>query len=90
MFLSPVTDKEINDIISNLFPSKSIDLFSIPVNLVKVLKLRVFHPLAKLISQSFFKGIVPSKLKVAKVISLFKQRDSEIASNYRSLSVANI
>ena len=90
MFLTPVTHMEIEDIISNLDPSKSIGPFSIPINLLKVLKLHISHPLAKLINQSFVQGIVPSKLKVAKVISLFKQGDSEITSNYRPISLLPI
>ena len=87
MFLSSVTHMEIEDIISNLDSPKSIFPFSITINLVKVLKLHISHPLAKLINQSI---IVPSKLKVAKVISLFKQGDSEIESNYRPISLLSI
>ena len=87
MFLSSVTHMEIEDTISILDSSKSVDPFSISINLLRVLKLHIFHPLAKLINQSFLKGIVPSKLKVAKVISLFKQGDSEITSNYRHISL---
>jgi len=64
---------EIEDIISNLDSSKSIGPLSIPINLLKVLKCHISYPLAKHINQSFVKGIVPSKLKVARVIPLFKQ-----------------
>ena len=53
-------------------------------------KLQISHPLAKLINQLFVQGIVPSKLKVAKVISLFKQGDSEITSSYRPISMLPI
>ena len=81
---------EIEDIISNLDLSKSIGPFSIPINLLKVLKRHISYPLAKLINQSFVKGIVPAKLKVAKVIPLFKEGDSEIASNYRPISLLPI
>ena len=88
MFLSPVAHMEIDDIISNLDSSKSIGSFGILINLVKILKLHISHPLTKLINQSFLKGIVPSKLKVAKVNSLFKQGDSEVASDYRPIREA--
>ena len=81
---------EVEDIISNFDSSTSIRPFSIPLNLVKVLKLHISHPLAKLINQSFVQGIVPSKLKVAKVISLLQKRDSEIAPNYRPISLLPI
>ena len=90
MFLSSVTHKEIEDIISNVNSSKSTGPFSMPVNLVKVLKLYISHALAKLINQSFLIGIVPSKLKVAKVLSLFKQGDSEITSKYRPITLLPI
>ena len=81
---------EIEDIISNLDSSQSIGPFSIPIILLKVLKRHISYPLAILINQLFVKGIVPSKLKVAKVIPLFKQGDSEIASNYRPISLLPI
>ena len=81
---------EIENILSNLDSSKSIGPFSIPINLFKVLKRHISYPLAKLINQSFVKGIVPSKLKVAKVIPLFNQGDSEIVSNYRPISLLPI
>ena len=41
IFLSPVTHKEIEDIISILDSTNSIGPFSIPINLVKVIKLHV-------------------------------------------------
>ena len=87
MFLTPVTPLEIEDIIANLDSTKSIGPFSIPINLLQVLKGHISHPLAKLINQSFVQGIVPSKLKVAKVIPLFKQGDSKMLSNYRPISL---
>ena len=90
IFLTPVIHMEIEDIISNLDSSKSIGPFSIPIILLKIPKRYISYPLAKLINQSFVKGTVPSKLKVAKVIPLFKQGDSEIASNYRPISLLPI
>ena len=90
MFLTPVTLLEIEDIIANLNSTKAIGPLSIPINVLQVLKGHISHPLAKLINQSFVQGIVPSKLKVAKVISLFKQRESKILSNYRPISLLPI
>ena len=87
IFLSPVTHKEIEDIISNLDSSKSIGPFSIPINLLKILKLHISHPLSKLINESFLKGVFPSKLKIAKVIPLLKQGDPKNTSNYRPISL---
>ena len=51
IFLSPVTHKEIEDLISTLDSSKSIGPFSIPNNLLKILKLHISHPLTKLVNK---------------------------------------
>ena len=50
MFLSSVTNKEVDDIISHLDSSKSIGPFNIPINLLKVLKFLISHRLAKFVS----------------------------------------
>ena len=80
MFLTPVAQMKIEDIISSLDSLKSNGPFSIPRNLVKALKRHISYLLEKFINQSFVKGIALFKLIVAKVIPLFKQGDSEIAS----------
>ena len=90
IFLSPVSHKEIEDIISTLDSSKSIGPFSIPINLLKFLKLHISHPLTKLVNKSFLKGVLPSRLKISKVIPLLKQGDPNITSNYRPISLLPI
>ena len=90
LYLSPVTHFEVEDIISNLDSAKSIGPYSIPVNLLKILKRHISHPLAELVNQSFLKGIFPHKLKVAKVVSIYKKGDPEDVSNYRPISLLPI
>ena len=77
-------------VLSNLDSSKSIGPFSIPINLLKVLKLHISHPLTKLVSESFLNGVFLSKLKIAKVIPLLKQGDPKQASKYRPISLLPI
>ena len=67
--------------------SKSSGPHSIPINLLKTLGPYISNSLATLINQSFFKGIFPNKLKVAKVIPVFKKGDTETKSNYRPISL---
>ena len=74
-------------IIDNIFTSKTVGPHSIPIDLLKILGPHISEALAKLVNQSFLEGIFPSKLKLAKVISLYKKDDPEIASNYRPISL---
>ena len=53
-------------------------------------KQHISHPLAELVNQLFLKGVFPLKLKVAKVVFVFKQGDPEIMANYRPISLLPI
>ena len=90
ILLSPVTAIEVNRTILNLDQTKSIGPYSIPIKALKILGPKIFHPLTKIINLSFTKGIFPSKLKIAKVISIFKKGDPEVPSNYRPISLLPI
>ena len=90
LYLEPVTNFEVEDIISNLDSAKSVGPHSIPVNLLKILKRYISHPLAELVNQSFLTGIFPQKLKVAKVVSIYKKSDPQDVSNYRPISLLPI
>ena len=87
IFLSPVDHIEVENEISRLDSSKSSGPHSIPINLLKILGPYISNSLATLINQSFFKGIFPNQLKVAKVIPVFKKGDTETKSNYRPISL---
>ena len=76
--------------VANLYSSKSIGPHSVPINIFKIVKHPISHPLAKIVNQSFLKGTFPSKLKVAKVVPVFKKGDPEIRSNYRPISLLPI
>ena len=41
-------------------------------------------------NQSFLSGTFPDKLKIAKVITLFKKGNPELPSNYRAISLLSI
>ena len=87
---SPVTHFEVVDIVSNFDSAKSIGPYSIPVNLLKILKRHISHPLAELVNQSFLKEIFSHKLKVAIVVSIYKKGDPEDVSNYMPMSLLPI
>ena len=90
LFLTPVTSIEVNDLINILNPSKSVGPNSIPIKLLKIIGCSVSPLLALLVNQSFQSGIFPDKLKIAKVISIFKKGNPELPSNYRPISLLPI
>ena len=44
-------------------------------------------PLAHIINQSFITGTVPDKLKIAKIVPIFKSGNNTSFNNYRSISI---
>ena len=90
LFLTPVTSIEVNDLINILNPSKSVGPNSIPIKLLEIIGCSVSPLLALLVNQSFQSGIFPDKLKIAKVISIFKKGNPELPSNYRPISLLPI
>ena len=68
---------------------KSVGLFSIPLNMLKMLK-SAFAPLAVLINESICTGIFPDKLKIAKVIAIHKKSSTDNPSNYRPISLLSV
>ena len=90
LFLTPVTWIEVKDLINILNPSKSVGPNSIPIKLLKILGSSIAPLLAVLVNQSFQSGIFPDKLKIAKVITLFKKGNPELPSNYRPISLLPI
>ncbi len=56
LFLNPVTEFEVNDVISNLDTNKSSDAYGIPIKLVKLIKYVIVGPLTLLINESFSSG----------------------------------
>ena len=72
-FLFPTTSREIEVEISNLRTSKAVGSFSIPTDILKIIKFVVSNPLEKLFNASFSTGIEPYDLKLANVVPLYKK-----------------
>ena len=60
-----------------------------PTNIIKFASEFISEPLAELINCSMKSGIFPDKLKVAKVIPIFKTGDRSLVNNYRPISILN-
>ena len=74
IFMTPTDTNEVLNCISSLDLNKSTGPFSIPSNIITLLKHdSISEPISKIINLSFSTGIFPSNLKIAKVIPVFKK-----------------
>ena len=86
MMLYEVSEVEVINIINNLKPA-SAGWDGISADVVKSCYLNFLAPLTHIMNISIIKGIVPSEMKIARVIPLFKSGDAMVFSNYRPVSV---
>ena len=82
-----VTISEILEATKLLQDKKTPDHNGISSNFLKKIIFNIAKPLHHILQQSFEKGIVPSQLKIAKVIPIFKNGDRCNMDNYRPVSL---
>ena len=81
-------DESIVEKIIDNFPSKnSCGYDGISLRLLKFCKLTIIKPLMLIIRQVLNTGIFPEKLKIARVIPIFKKGNEELFGNYRPISI---
>ena len=85
--MTPTSNTEIIDTISNMDTSKSVGPNSIPNQLIQAIKHSISTPLAKIFNRSFISGIFPEFLKLTKIIPIHKKDSKLIISNYRPISL---
>ena len=80
--------KEIILIIQSLNNNKATGPYSIPTNILKLIKSNICYPLKEIINLSFARGIYPNKLKIAKVNPIYKGKGELCEfSSYRPISL---
>ena len=89
-FAAPSFPVEMSDIISLLKSGKSLGPNSIPTKILKLLSPLISSPLSQIINESLQSGVFPDKMKLAKVIPLFKKGCPLTASNYRPISLLSV
>ena len=89
-FFNPVTQTEIESEIMNTPLNKAHGLYSFPTRILRSARHILSHPLSALINMSVEQGIYPSKLKLAKVIPIYKSNDESDPSNYRPISLLSV
>ena len=73
--------------ISLLSSNKSHGVYSCPVSILKVAKCFVSQPLMEIVNTSILEGTFPKKLKLAKVVPVFKSGEDTDPNNYRPISL---
>lgn len=79
--------EEVLKLINNLKPKHSAGHDSISSKLLKKMGTIIAPSLTVIINQSLCTGIFPNKLKIAKVIPLYKKNDDSQIENYRPISL---
>ena len=71
-------------------PNKSSGPDNIGPKLMKEVAEILIDPLVHIFNLSLTTRVVPDKLKIAKIIPVFKKGDSQLPSNYRPISLLNV
>ena len=87
MFLSPVNENEVMNTIQKCKNKTSEDSDNITMKFLKEVFQYILKPFTRICNLSFRDGIFPDKMKLAKVIPLFKSGDKGSFNNYRPVSL---
>ena len=86
-FCRPISEYEVRREILSLVNNKSHGLYSCPTQLIKYAHGIISDVLSKIFSMSISTGVYPSKLKMAKIIPIFKDGEKLDVNNYRPISL---
>ena len=75
LYFSPITIKEVIDLIVKLPNKKSSGFDQIDNILLKELKMELASPLCVLFNRSLAEGIFPNSMKIAEVVPLYKSKE---------------
>jgi len=86
-FLAPTDSVEIARIIMSLKPKKSSGQDGISSKLLQTLCIQLSIPISIIVNKSMSSGKVPTAMKIAKVIPIYKSKDKMVMGNYRPISL---
>ena len=87
LFLSPITQEEVISAANLIKPKSSQGYDNISCKIMKLSIEHIKHPLEHVLNLSLSNGIVPDKMKIAKVLPVFKNGDKTVFNNYRPISI---
>jgi len=84
---SETNPEEVKKIIDSFKNKASAGYDGVPMTIIKDVQSSLHKVLSYLINISFTNGIFPDKLKISKVIPIYKKGDTKAMSNYRPVSL---
>ena len=85
--MTPVTLEDVISYCKSLTPKSSYGYDGISNKLLKAGMNEIANPFSYIINPSFNTGTFPSKMKLARVIPIFKAGSNQLISNYRPISL---
>ncbi len=90
IFLEQISTEEVCKVIKSMAGGTAAGDDGFNLELVKLNATILAQPLTYIYNLSLYTGIVPKRLKIAKVIPLFKKDDEKLPSNYRPISLLSV
>jgi len=90
MYLRPITRQELFEHLTGLDKTKSPGIDDISPNILSAVADLITDPLLHVYNLSFDTGVFPEKLKMAKIIPLYKKNEHHLPGNYRPISLLSI
>ena len=87
LFFNPITIDELIDVCKTLKSGKSNGYDDISADVVKYVFYYIAEPFLHVCNLSLSCGHVPSKLKISKVVPIYKKDDAQEFTNYRPISI---
>ena len=87
LFLTPITEEEILNVVLNMSNKTSTDYYYINMETVKKCIDVIVKPLTNIFNKSFNTGVFPDSMKTAKVVPIFKSGNKSDFTNHRPISL---
>ena len=84
---SHVTAEELKTITKGFKDGKAPGADNIPISIIKKTLDIISGPLLSIINLSLSSGVFPDRLKISKIIPVYKSDDASLAQNYRPISI---
>ena len=82
--------RDVVKVVLNMKSNSSPGPDGIPANFIKNVISHVANPLCKVFNLLLEEGVVPDEWKVAHIVPIFKKGDTQLASQYRPVSLTSV